>query len=130
MLPALADQSLQAPVLELHRGSDEGINRQKFPFRTPIEIDIKGKMLTGLAYFDLEPEFPCFALILGIEQAIVLRKREADDCYTRIGWAWLPDIENDEDIIVSTAELFEEDESVSAMDQSVQRHPWAMVTIL
>jgi hypothetical protein len=88
-------------------------------------------MVAGLAYFDLEPEFPCFALILGVGHAILLKKREGDGCYGRIGWAWLHDYSrDDEEIFVSTAQLFEEDGSVSMMDQVVKRHPWTVVTVL
>jgi hypothetical protein len=64
--PTSSDGTRQAPLPELNQGSDEGLNRQKFSFRTPIEANFKGNKLTGLTYFDLEPEFPCFALMLGV----------------------------------------------------------------
>jgi hypothetical protein len=104
-------------------------NRQKFPFRTPIEVDIKGESFAGLAYFDLETEFPCFAMILGVEEGIVVRRDKSDTSYTRIGWVWLPGPDSDEEIFVSATQLFEEDELFSTTDQSFEWHLWAMVTI-
>jgi len=77
----------QAPLLELHRASDSSLNQKKYPYSVPAEIDLSGHTITGTAYFDLEPEFPCKCLILAPEHALILRPGAAVDegSYSRIG---------------------------------------------
>jgi hypothetical protein len=38
-----------------------------------------------MAYFDVDPEYPCWALVLSVEHALILRWREADNRFIRIG---------------------------------------------
>jgi hypothetical protein len=57
------------------------------PYSTSVEIQTIDGPSSGIAYFDEEPHFPSFALFLDVAQALVLKRDESKDVYTRIGVA-------------------------------------------
>ena len=52
---------------------------------TPVIAQFPVQTLSGSAYFDQDAEFPCAALLLDLEHALILRKHERGEVYTRIG---------------------------------------------
>jgi len=52
---------------------------------TPVIAQFPVQTRSGSAYFDQDAEFPCTALFLDSEHALILRKHERREVYARIG---------------------------------------------
>ena len=74
-------------MIWLQRGvsTDKPGKANRKPFMTPTTAQIPGHTIDGYAYFDQGAEFPCAAVFLDVEHALVLRKHEEREVYTRIG---------------------------------------------
>lgn len=122
--------------MQLRRTPDEHIYDHKSPHRVAVSIEIENEVIEGKALFDLEPEFPCFALILSNDCAIVLKQQEEDNSYIRIGSVgWqifgynggrLIEVPYEEEIPYIITSL----DSSSTLDIDIGPSYWSTVTII
>jgi hypothetical protein len=61
------------------------VEKQEVPYRKPVEADVEGDTVDGIALFDADLEYPCRTLILSIEHGLTLKWHEADNRFIRIG---------------------------------------------
>lgn len=93
--------------------------------------DIRGDTIPGTAYFDVDPEYPCWAIVLSVNNALILRWREADNCFIRIGAVDWHDAEKwDGWKKAYCAPTLTPASSRDAMVKSADGYLWKMVTVV
>jgi hypothetical protein len=84
-----------------------------------------------MAYFDVEPDYPCWALVLSVEHAIILRRREADNHFIRIGAVdWYDAKKWDSLKKAHCAPALTPASPSDAMVKSADGYLWKMVTVV
>ena len=93
----------QAPLFLVHKSTsppnDDSTKRSTFldeeisPYSflgayVPVELHLDHGVSEGKAFFDIKPQFPCSALFLDPQHALLLKAREFQGEFTRIGIAY------------------------------------------
>jgi hypothetical protein len=84
-----------------------------------------------MAYFDVDPEYPCWGLVLSVGHALILRWREADNRFIRIGavdWHDAKKWDNLKKAYCAPTSMIAA--STDAMVKSADTYLWKMVTIV
>jgi len=90
-LVPLLTRYLQAPIFEIKTKASKELPEAAQYGSTrglPVEIYLDHGTSTGIACFDIEAYFPCFAMFLDCSNSLILRKKDVDvNTYQRIGTA-------------------------------------------
>lgn len=118
---------IKAPLIEIRSNLDITRNKAKFPYSASVCYESHNSKTQGTAFFDFDPQFPCYTLFLSPERALLLRRGTDEGTHIRIGVVnWYPERTIRTDVGMGSICSVEED----SVDIWADRTTWQVVTIV